>query len=147
MPSKTLSQVRNQLKDLLPGDHSRITKARTSRDLLDITVEALEFRSNTLANTGFELGKKVHIELKRKQNAPKGRIKKSQHLNQELAAHFKRSLKGFKRHESVIQAPHPDLVAERLAWKSARDKYRNLTGKEIKEESLKKRLRAVLRSP
>ena len=41
MPSKTLSQVRNQLKDLLPGDHSRITDSFTTHVYPSVEVDQL----------------------------------------------------------------------------------------------------------
>ena len=141
----TLPQLKRRLKDLLPVQDTEITKARSAIKLLEIATDALEFHSNTLFRTGFELGKKVHVDHKRKENAPKARATRNTAINRELISHFKTAVEGFKKHQNVIRDPNPEKQAAQMAWRSTQDRFQRLTGKPIKMESLKKRLRKDFR--
>ena len=142
---QSLQNIRQRLEDLLPGESDQIVSAKSAKELLLIAINELEFRSNTLATTGFELGKKVHVENKIKANAPKGRVEKNNSINRELVAHFKKAHEGFMKHKNVASSPNPSQKATGMAWRSTQERFQRITGKTIKEESLKKRLRKDLR--
>lgn len=142
---KSLPTLRRRLADLLPGDEERLARTRTANGLLEIAVEALEFRSDSLSRTGFALGAKIGSEIRRKESAAKGKAEHNRALTTHLAARFEQAYQGFQVHENVLKDATPEKKAKEMAWQQMQVEYQRLTGKPIKIASLKDRLRRSLK--
>ena len=141
---KSIDLLRRRLADLLPGQREEINQTRQTANLLEIAVEALEFRSDTLFSTGSELGQKIGGELNRQKLALKGKANQKRDVDAQLTSQFDKAYQGFLVHERVQKSDSPEREARRLAWESTHQKCVEIVGRPMKLASLKKRLRPYL---
>ena len=141
---KSIDALRRRLADLLPGQQEEINQARHNAKLLEIAVEALEFRSDTLFSTGSELGRNVGREYTRQKSASEGKTRQKQMTDELLMQHLEKSYLGFLQFESAQKGNSPDREARRLAWQYVYQNCEKIAGRPMKLESLKKRLRPYL---
>ena len=142
---KSIDLLRRRLADLLPGQQEEINQTRQTANLLEIAVEALEFRSDTLFSTGSELGRKVGVEVKRQELATKSKRERKREIDQRLVNLLKEAYSTYQKHERVVIHKWPEQEARKLAWEEALQRYERITGKSITLKSLKKRLGPLLK--
>ena len=81
---KSIDLLRRRLADLLPGQQEEINQTRQTAKLLEIAVDALEFRSDTLFSTGSGLGKKGGREYIRQAEVKKAKAARKREIDQKL---------------------------------------------------------------
>ena len=89
---KSIDLLRRRLADLLPGQQEEINQTRQTANLLEIAVEALEFRSDTLFSTGSGLGKKVGREYSRQAAVTRAKAERKREIDQKLVDRHHQSL-------------------------------------------------------
>jgi len=141
---KSIDLLRRRLADLLPGQQEEINQTRQTANLLEIAVEALEFRSDALFSTASESGNKVGREYTRQKSASEGKTRQKQMTDELLMRHLETAYSGFLLHKGVQKKSSPGREARRLAWQSTHENCEKITGRPMKLESLKKRLRPYL---
>jgi hypothetical protein len=141
---KSIDALRRRLANLLPGQQEEINQTRHNAKLLEIAVEALEFRSEALSSTGFELGDKIGREYARQKSALEGKTRQRQATDELLMRHLETAYSAFLLHKGVQKKSSPGREARRLAWQSTHENCEKIAGRPMKLESLKKRLRPYL---
>ena len=142
---KSIDLLRRRLADLLPGQQEEINQTRQTANLLEIAVEALEFRSDTLFSTGSELGKKVGGEYPRQAAVKRAKAEREREIDQRLVNLLKEAYSTYQKHERVVIHKWPEQEARKLAWEEALQRYERITGKSITLKSLKRRLGPLLK--
>ncbi len=113
---KSLPTLRQRLSDLLPGDEEIIFKTRSTKILLEIAVNALEFRSDVLSRTGFELGRHVGREYKRQGRASSGKAQCKHEIDLKMMDGLEEAYVSYQKHERVTKGVNPKQKARETAW-------------------------------
>ena len=142
---KSIDALRRQLADLLPGQQEEINQTRQTANLLEIAVEALEFRSDTLFSTGSELGKKVGREYTRQAAVKRAKAEREREIDQRLVNLLKEAYSAWQKREIVTNHKWPKKEARRRTWEEAHQFFERTTGRSITLRGLKNRLRPLLK--
>ncbi len=142
---KSIDLLRRRLADLLPGQREEINQTRQTANLLEIAVEALEFRSDTLFSTGSELGRNVGREYSRQAEVKKAKAARKREIDQKLVDLLEEANSTWQEREIVAKHKWPKKEARRRAWEQARQLFEKTTGKSITLKSLKRRLGPLLK--
>ena len=142
---KPIDALRRQLANLLPGQQEEINQTKQTTKLLEIAVDALEFRSDTLFSTGSGLGKKVGREYIRQAEVKKAKAARRREIDQKLVDLLEEAYSTYQKHQRVVIEKSPEQEARKLAWEVALQRYERITGKSITLKSLKRRLGPLLK--
>ena len=142
---KSIDLLRRRLADLLPGQQEEINQTRQTANLLEIAVEALEFRSDTLFSTGSGLGKKVGREYTRQAAVKRAKAEREREIDQRLVNLLKEAYSTWQKREIVIKHKWPKQEARRRTWEEAHQFFERTTGRSITLRGLKNRLRPLLK--
>ena len=143
---KPIGVLRRRLANLLPGQQEEINQTTQTANLLEIAVEALEFRSDTLFSTGSELGKKVGREYTRQAAVKRAKADRKREIDQKLVDLLEEAYSTWQEREIVVKNKWPKQEARRRAWEQARQVFEKTTGRSITLRGLKNRLRPLLKA-
>jgi hypothetical protein len=142
---KPIDALRRRLANLLPGQQEEINQTRQAAKLLEIAVDALEFRSDTLFSTGSGLGKKVGREYSRQAAVTRAKAERKREIDQKLVDLLEEAYSTWQEREIVAKHKWPKQEARRRAWEQARQFFEKTTGRSITLRGLKNRLQPLLK--